>query len=74
MCRSNFNPCKRCNNDCQPSNHYAWPCRQPRVVLLDYNLPGSTGLQVAGHPRALLPNVAIILMSGRIDGVSDKLL
>lgn len=46
--------------------------RSPRVALLDYNLPDSTGLQVAEGIRALLPETAIIMMSGRIDGLPEQ--
>ncbi len=44
----------------------------PRVALLDYNLPDSNGLQVAEGIRALLPDTAIIMMSGRIDGLPEQ--
>lgn len=46
--------------------------RSPRVALLDYNLPDTTGLQVAQGIRTLLPETAIILMSGRVDGVPEQ--
>jgi DNA-binding response OmpR family regulator len=48
--------------------------RNPRVALLDYNLPDATGVELAGKLRALLPETAIIMMSGRIDGLSEKTL
>jgi two-component system nitrogen regulation response regulator GlnG len=48
--------------------------RQPRVALLDYNLPDGTGVELAEKLRALLPEMAIIMMSGRIDGLSEKTL
>ncbi len=47
---------------------------QPRVALLDYNLPDTTGVQLAEQLRAMLPDTAIILMSGRIDGLSEQTL
>jgi DNA-binding response OmpR family regulator len=47
---------------------------QPRVVLLDYNLPDTTGLQLAEQIRALCPKAAILMMSGRIDGLSEQTL
>lgn len=46
----------------------------PRVALLDYNLPDATGVDLAGDLRALLPDMAIIMMSGRIDGLSERTL
>ncbi len=47
---------------------------QPRVVLLDYNLPDTTGVLLAEQIRALLPNATIMMMSGRIDGLSEETL
>ena len=47
---------------------------KPRVALLDYNLPDMTGVQLAEQLRALLPELAILMMSGRIDGVSETTL
>ncbi|MBS0541903.1 MAG: response regulator, partial [Proteobacteria bacterium] len=46
----------------------------PRVVLLDFNLPDMTGVQLAETLRPLLPNAAILMMSGRIDGLSERTL
>lgn len=46
----------------------------PRVALLDYNLPDVTGVDLAEKLRAFLPDTAIIMMSGRIDGLSEKTL
>jgi DNA-binding response OmpR family regulator len=46
----------------------------PRVALLDYNLPDITGVELAEKLRAFLPEMAIIMMSGRIDGLSEKTL
>ena len=47
---------------------------KPKVALLDYNLPDFTGVQLAEQIRILLPNTAIMMMSGRIDGLSEKTL
>ncbi|HZQ01033.1 MAG TPA: response regulator [Reyranella sp.] len=46
----------------------------PRVALLDYNLPDITGVELAGALRAALPETAILMMSGRIDGLSEQTL
>ena len=45
---------------------------RPRVALLDYNLPDTNGVELAKELRALLPEVKIILMSGRIEGLSEQ--
>jgi CheY-like chemotaxis protein len=47
---------------------------QPRVALLDYNLPDMTGTAVAEQIKSLSPFTSIILMSGRIEGVSGNTL
>jgi DNA-binding response OmpR family regulator len=47
---------------------------RPRVALLDYNLPDMSGVQLAGRLRALHPEIAILMMSGRIDGLSEPIL
>ncbi len=47
---------------------------EPRVALLDYNLPDMNGVQLAEAIRALLPSAAILMMSGRIDGLSEETL
>ena len=47
---------------------------EPRVVVVDYNLPDMTGVQLSEALRALLPSAAIIIMSGRIDGLSEETL
>ena len=47
---------------------------EPRVVVLDYNLPDMNGVQLAEAIRALLPSAAILMMSGRIDGLSEETL
>ena len=46
----------------------------PSVALLDYNLPDMTGVQLAEQLRALLPQTSLLMMSGRIDGLSEKAL
>src|ERR1700757_4882911 len=46
----------------------------PRVALLDYNLPDMTGVQVAEQLRAFLPETAILIASGRIEGLSEQTL
>lgn len=45
-----------------------------RVALLDYNLPDMTGVQLAERLRALFPEMAIMITSGRIDGLSEQTL
>src|SRR5690242_15131028 len=47
---------------------------EPRVLILDYNLPDMTGLQLAERLRPALPSAAMIMMSGRIDGMSEQTL
>ena len=47
---------------------------KPRVLLLDYNLPDMNGVQLAEQMRAALPGASILMMSGRIDGLSEKTL
>ncbi len=47
---------------------------EPRGVVLDYNLPDMNGVQVAEALRALLPSTSILMMSGRIDGLSEETL
>jgi DNA-binding response OmpR family regulator len=47
---------------------------RPKIVLLDYNLPDTTGVLLAEQIRALLPTATIMMMSGRIDGLSEQTL
>ncbi|MBS0538401.1 MAG: response regulator [Proteobacteria bacterium] len=47
---------------------------QPRVALIDCNLPGSNGFLVAKKFEELSPRTAILFMSGHIDGVPESLL
>lgn len=47
---------------------------EPRVIVIDYNLPDMTGVQLAEALRALLPSAALLIMSGRIDGLSEETL
>ena len=46
----------------------------PRVVLLDFHLPDMTGLELAKQLRAILPRAAFIMMSGHIEGLSERTL
>jgi DNA-binding response OmpR family regulator len=47
---------------------------RPRVALVDYNLPDETGVQLVEQFRTFLPQTAIIMMSGRIDGLAEQTL
>jgi DNA-binding response OmpR family regulator len=47
---------------------------QPRVLILDYNLPDVDGIELARQLRATLEDAAIIMMSGRIEGISESTL
>lgn len=44
---------------------------RPRIALLDYNLPDLDGVTVAERFRRLSPATALLVMSGRIDWLSD---
>ena len=44
---------------------------RPKVALIDYNLPDLDGVTVAERIRRLSPGTAMIIVSGRIDGLSD---
>jgi len=44
---------------------------RPRVALIDYNLPDLDGVTVAERVRRLSPTTALVVMSGRIDWLSD---
>lgn len=44
---------------------------RPKVALIDYNLPELDGVTVAERVRRLSPGTAMIMMSGRIDGLPD---
>jgi DNA-binding response OmpR family regulator len=46
----------------------------PRIALVDYNLPDFDGAMVADRIRRLSEHTAVVLMSGRIDGIPDALL
>ena len=46
----------------------------PRVALLDYNLPDMTGVQLAEKLRGAFPEMAILIASGRIEGLSEQTL
>lgn len=41
----------------------------PKVVIVDYNLPDIDGMTVAARVHRLTPGAAVILVSGRIDFV-----
>ncbi len=43
---------------------------RPKVALIDYNLPDLDGVTVAERIKRLSPGTAMIVMSGRIDGLS----
>jgi DNA-binding response OmpR family regulator len=47
---------------------------RPRVVVLDYNLPDMTGVIVAERLKMISPDIAVIMMSGRIGGLSENVL
>jgi CheY-like chemotaxis protein len=45
---------------------------EPRVAILDYHLPDTTGLDLAFRLRGLLPDVSILLMSGVLEGLERE--
>ena len=47
---------------------------RPRVALLDYNLPDMTGIDLAARLRLQLTDTAILMMSGRIEGLSEEVI
>lgn len=47
---------------------------RPRIALLDYNLPDLDGVTVAERIRRLSPETAMLMMSGRIDGLAEPTL
>jgi DNA-binding response OmpR family regulator len=47
---------------------------RPRVAVLDYNLPDLDGVTVAERIRRLSPDTAMLMMSGRIDGLPEPTL
>ena len=48
-------------------------CRRA-IALLDYPLPDMTGVQLAEKLRAAFPEMAILIASGRIEGLSEQTL
>jgi DNA-binding NtrC family response regulator len=46
----------------------------PKVVIVDYHLPDIDGTTVAARVHRLVPQAAVILMSGRIDFVHSEAL
>jgi len=44
---------------------------RPRVALIDYNLPDLDGVTVAERIRRLSPATALVVISGRIDWLSE---
>jgi len=47
---------------------------RPRIALLDYNLPDLDGVTVAERIKRLSPETAMLMMSGRIDGLAEPTL
>lgn len=48
--------------------------RPPRVLIVDYNLPDTDGAQLVRRLRTFLSTSSVVMMSGRIDGVSETTL
>jgi ATP-dependent Lon protease len=48
--------------------------QQPRVALVDYNLPDQNGLGVARLLKELSPDITTIIMSGGIEGLPEHAL
>ena len=46
----------------------------PKVVIVDYHLPDIDGMTIAARVHRLVPQAAVILMSGRIDFVHSEAL
>ena len=44
---------------------------RPRVALVDYNLPDFDGVTLTERIRRLCPGTALLVMSGRIDHLSE---
>lgn len=47
---------------------------EPRVALIDYELPDTTGVELASRLRERLPVVKMIMMSGSIPGIEREML
>ena len=46
--------------------------RKPSIALLDYSLPDLDGATVARRIRGMSPDTILVLMSGRIDALSEE--
>lgn len=44
---------------------------RPRIALLDYNLPDMDGVTIAERIKRLSPDTAMLMMSGRIEGLAE---
>jgi DNA-binding NtrC family response regulator len=47
---------------------------KPRVAVLDYRLPDMTGVELATRLHAIVPHLAVILMSGGVGDVPQATL
>jgi DNA-binding response OmpR family regulator len=47
---------------------------RPKVAVLDYELPDTTGVKLAAELKALLPELQTILMSGAVPDVERRTL